>query len=252
MTNIMIDIEQNTEQGENTLSAVLNGINWELTIAVIALVIAVVAVLLAVFFYLKLKKYTTDNSIEDNYGQKPQNIRDFIVAVVVNSSRINNYILGKYREAIAASRHHSQNSNGGISTVMYNDIVENVMRQVEKRMSHNAISHLPNAVIHTANGNAQKLYATSYNASNETFYEVNRQPSERTVFEITTNPNNPNEGKFEVFRNAYEMVTECKDFLEYCCEVEGSGTSLQTIETGQVSLNADVWVVTKKLKVRFS
>lgn len=248
----MTNTEQNTEQVVNAVSDVSNGINWELTIAVIALVIAIIAILLAVFFYLKLKWYTTDNSIEDNYGHKPRHIKDLIVAQVVNSSRIDNYIMGKYREAIAASRLHSQNSNGEISTMMYNDIVENVVRQVEKRMSHNTISHQPNAAMHTANGNAQKLYATSYNASNETFYEVNRQPSEQTIFEITINPNNPNEGKFEVYRNAYEMVAECKDFLEYCCEVEGSGISLQTIETGQVTLNEGVWVVTKKLKVRFS
>lgn len=248
----MTNTELNTEQVVNAVSAVSNGINWELTIAVIALVIAIIAILLAVFFYLKLKWYTTDNSIEDNYGQKPRHIKDLIVAQVVNSTRINNYIMGKYREAIAASRLHSQNSNGEISTMMYNDIVENVVRQVEKRMSHSMISQQPNAVMHTANGNAQKMYATSYNASNETFYEVNRQPSEQTIFEITINQNNPNEGKFEVYRNAYEMVAECKDFLEYCCEVEGSGTSLQTIETGQVTLDEDVWVVTKKLKVRFS
>ena len=96
------------------------------------------------------------------------------------------------------------------------------------------------------------MYATSYNASNETFYEVNRQPSEQTIFEIMISPNNPNKGTFEVFCDAYGMVAECKDFLEYCCEVEGSGTSLQIIETGQVELNVGVWVVTKKLKVRFS
>ena len=120
MTNIM--------QVTKNISSVSNDVSWELTISVVALVIAVLAVLLAVCLYLKLKRYITDNSVVDNYGHKPQRIRDLIVAVVVKSSRINKYITKKCCEAV-----HSQSGNGEISTIMYNDIVANVVRQVEKK-----------------------------------------------------------------------------------------------------------------------
>lgn len=239
----MTNIEQNTEQVVNAVSAASNGINWDMTIAIAALIIAIIAVIVAFSLYLKLKWFIMDGCANDNYGKKPRNMRDLIATTVMDSTRINNFI-GKV--------------NGGgrnieISTVLFNEIVETVLRKVEKRMAQSVVVHEPpQQVSPTINVNPMKLYATSYNATNETFYEVNKQPSDQTIFEISVNPQNPSDGCFEVYRNAYEMVAECKDFLEYCCEVEGSGTSLHTVEIGKVTLNAGVWVVTKKLKVRFS
>lgn len=239
----MANIEQNTEQIVNAASAASNGINWEMAIAIAALIIAIIAVIVTFSLYLKLKWFIMDGCANDSYGQKPRNMRDLIATTVMDSTRINNFI-GKV--------------NGGgrnieISTIQFNEIVETVLRKVEKRMAQSVVMHEPpQQVPPTMNVNPMKLYATSYNATNETFYEVNKQPSDQTIFEISVNPQRPNEGCFEVYRNAYEMVAECKDFLEYCCEVEGSGSSLHTVEIGRVTLNAGVWVVTKKLKVRFS
>lgn len=252
----MLSIEHNTEEIENAVSVVTNSFNWELTIAIIALVIAVLAILVAVFLYLKLNFFIKDERIIDEYanmyGKKPSSMKDLIVAAVVTSSRLDRHIMGKYRQSIAQSQKY-QNSNNEISTSMYNEIVENVVRQVEKRMSNNTLT--PRSYYKkdpTAANTMQVLYATSYNADNGTFYEVTRQPSEQTVFEIAVNPDKPYEGCLEVYRNAYPMVAECKDFLEYCCEIVGSGTNLQTIERGKVELNGGIWIVKNKLKVRFN
>lgn len=239
----MTNIEQNTEQVVNAMSAASNGINWDMTIAIAALIIAIIAVIVAFSLYLKLKWFIMDGCANDSYGQKPRNMRDLIATTVMESTRIHNFI----------ARVNGGSRNGEISTMLFNDIVETVLRKVEKRMTQPvAMQVTPQQVSQTTNANPMKLYATSYNAANETFYEVNKQPSDQTIFEISVNPHNPNEGSFEVYRNAYEMVAECKDFLEYCCEVEGSGSSLHTVEIGKVTLNAGVWVVAKKLKVRFS
>ena len=51
----MTNIEQNTEQVVNAVSAASNGINWDMTIAIAALIIAIIAVIVAFSLYLKLK-----------------------------------------------------------------------------------------------------------------------------------------------------------------------------------------------------
>lgn len=226
--------------------------NWTLIIACLALVVALFAVVIALLFYFKVKSFIFDCNIRDNYDRKPQDIRTLIEAAVTDSPSISNYIMGKYREAIHANKNRPSSNGEMISTEMYNDIIANVISQVEKRMGLKNCS-LNNAhAQHSTNASTQKLYATSYDAANETFYEVNRQPSEQTIFEIILNAQNPNEGLFEVYPNAQEKVAECKDFLEYCCDVEGSGTTMQTIAVGKVTRRSDKWVVASKLKIRFN
>jgi len=246
---LMTNIDQATEQVANIAVAASGGVNWELIIAIAALVVAVIAVILAVIFYLKIKWYVADGCIEDNYGRKPNNIKELIVAAVTNSSRVDNYIMGKYRESIAASRNNHSQPEGGISTAMFNDIVENAARLAMKKLSSS--STYPTTTVRSNNGTKQVLYASSYNQTEGTFYEIGSMPSDQTIFEIILNPNNPNEGSFEVYNAAHEKVLGCKDFLEYCCEVEGNGMHLQTISSGVVKCRGGVWIVESKLKIKF-
>lgn len=227
----------------------MGGIDKAMLLAIIAIVIAVIAILLAVFFYLKIKLYLTDDEITDNYVQRPKRFRDLIVASVVDSSRVKDYFYGVCREFSAKSRNGIKQADEGISTAMYNDIVENVVRQVRKQMS---LGSTPSsAATRPCNSTKQVLYASSYNQVESTFYEVGSQPSDLTIFEITLNPSNSNEGTFEVYHAAYDKVVGCKDFLEFCCEVEGSGNNLQTITSGMVICRGGVWSVENKLKIRF-
>ena len=226
--------------------------NWTLIIACLALVVALFAVVIALLFYLKVNSYIFDCHIRDDHDKKPRDIKALIDAAVTDSPRISNYIMGKYREAIHTSKNRTSSNGEMISTEMYNDIVANVIRQVEKRMGlkNSSLNNVP--AEHPSNTPTQKLYATSYDVANDTFYEVNSQPSEQTIFEIIVSGQNPNEGIFEVYPNAQEKVAQCKDFLEYCCEIEGAGTNMQTITAGKVARRADKWVVTSKLKIRFN
>ena len=246
----MTNVDQTTEQVANVVVAASSGVNWELIIAIAALIIAVIAVILVVLLYLKIKRYIADGCIEGNYGRKPHNIKELIVAAVTNSSHVDNYIMGKYRECIVASRNNHSQPEGGLSTTMYNDIVENAARLVMKKLSLGGATY-PTTAVRSSQGTKQVLYASSYNQSEGTFYEIGSMPSDQTIFEIIINSNNPNEGSFEVYNAAYEKVLGCKDFLEYCCEVEGNGMHLQTISSGVVKCRGGVWIVESKLKIKF-
>lgn len=226
--------------------------NWTLIIACFALAMALFAIVIALLFHLKVKSYIFDCNIRDDHDRKPQDIEALIDAAVTYSPRIERYIMGKYREAFHTTKNRMSSNGEVISTEMYNDIVANVVNQVEKRMGMKncSINNIPSQ--HSTNVSTQKLYATSYDAAKDTFYEVNSQPSEQTIFEIVMSGHNQNEGSFEVYSNATEKVAECKDFLEYCCEIEGAGTNMQTIAAGKVTRRADKWVVTSKLKIRFN
>ena len=205
-------------------------------IAIIAVVIALIAIILAIFLYIKLKqlKNSIDNIVIDSYG-------------------INKHFDKKIKKYVSddVKNRPQPQCQEGLSTVMYNDIVDNVIRQVEKRLSQNISVGQSAMQRDTYNSSSQVLYASSYNHSEGTFYEVSKQPTDITIFEITIAPESPNKGFFEVRKEVYERVLECKDFLEYCCEVEGDGSHIETIDKGEVAFNNDVWIVVKKLKVRF-
>lgn len=247
----MTNIEQPIEQVANIATCSSTPIGWELIFAIIALCIALVAIIIMVVCYLKLKRYA--NSLHDNFGQKPQNVKDVIVSTVVNSTRLENYIRGIYRDCIDANANRTQPTSIKISSAAYNEIVNSAAQKAYEIMSRNTSTR-----VYSAPGQrevpdvSKKLYASAYNASDDSFYEVNTQTSDQTIFEIDVNSFNTNEGYLTVFSGAYAKVAECKDFLEYCCEVEGSGTSLQILEKGKVVLSTKGWKVTKKIRIRFN
>ena len=217
--NIMIDLTSNATS--------------PMEIALIALAVAFIAVIIAIVLCVRLRKL--HKSIEEQ---------------VIDSWSVGKHIEMICKKCIDANGNAQRHLE--LSTDMYNDIVDNVIRQVERRISKHTIVEqitLPN---HHLSIQKQTLYASSYNQSKGTFYEVSSQASEQTIFEIIISPDNPNEGVFEVYSEAYEKVVECKDFLEVCCDVEGNGQDLQTLEKGCVDFGGGMWSVTKKLKVRFS
>ena len=91
-------------------------------IAIIAVVIALIAIILAIFLYIKLKqlKNSIDNIVIDSYG-------------------INKHFDKKIKKYVSddVKNRPQPQCQEGLSTVMYNDIVDNVIRQVEKRLSQN-------------------------------------------------------------------------------------------------------------------
>ena len=219
--------------------------NQEMIIAIIALVMSIIATWLTISLYRKVCTPFKERREQRKYSQET---KDLVVNIVRDSNRINNYILGIYRKCIAENRNNSHVPQAEISTAMFNDIVETVLLKVEKRLSLQTSANTTSI----PSNEVQQLYASSYDVDEETFYEVSKQPSDQSIFSIAINPQNLNKGIFEVYGEAYGKVQECKDFLEYCCEIEGSGTNLQTIEKGEVVYNGSKWTLVNKLKIRFS
>jgi hypothetical protein len=244
----MINIEQQTEQITNTVISSSNGLDWATIIAIIALCVAFCALFLIITFYLKLKQYA--NTTEDNYGNKTRNLRDLIVATVVKSARVSNYVTGIYRECFAAYSQRIPQASVKVST----SPLWNEKQKADKPAMKTAQSGIVvnEQVPQVTTTQLKRLYATAYNTNEDTFYKVQEQELDQTIFEITVNSNTPHMGDLTVHRNAYALVGECKDFLDGSCEIEGAGTSLQILEAGKVTLYANGWKVTKKVRIRFN
>lgn len=215
--------------------------NQEMIIAIIALVMGIIATWLTISLYRKVCTPFKERREQRKYSQETKDL-------VVDSDQINDYIQRICCKCIEENRNNSHVPQAEISTAMFNDIVETVLLKVEKRLSLQTSA----STTSIPSNEVQQLYASSYDVDEETFYEVSKQPSDQSIFSIAIDPLNPNKGIFEVYGEAYGKVQECKDFLEYCCEIEGSGTNLQTIEKGEVVYNGSKWTVVNKLKIRFS
>ncbi len=227
-----------------------------LIIAITALALAVIALLLAIFFYLKIRSMLYCRGRYNNH--RLDNIRDIVVEVVCDSDRIRNFINGIYRENIAQSRNIHINNNQvrtepGISTEIFNDIVDVVLNKIQKqyRVSQNNSDYNHTLGSTPKTMGIQEMYASSFNGDTNTFYEISKQPSDQSIFVISIDPHNSSRGTFEVYHDAYDKVIDCKDFLEYCCEVTGTGTNIETMQYGEVELSSGKWIVTTKLKIKF-
>ncbi|GHT46414.1 hypothetical protein AGMMS49965_23970 [Bacteroidia bacterium] len=110
-----------------------------------------------------------------------------------------------------------------------------------------AIAYIEKQIASQSNRSENDETKSSYKGA---FHKVTATPTEDTIFKI----NKTHSGKtatFEVYRDAYETVIECPDFLEGC-EVQKIGSqSVETTEKGEAELEYNTWKITKKAKIKF-
>ena len=205
-------------------------------IACIAIILSLLSIALNIIFYQKVKTYLTDKRTDcglDNNG----NIRDEIIAVVLGSSHIKEWLPKPQiiQETIQTSNE--------ISTETFNFIVDTVLSVVNK-------SHPKEEVTSHYDENVGKKYAEAYDSNTGSFYSIDKYPKDTTVYELSID-DAIGEGTFTLCKSAYRMVSECRDYLEGASEVSGTGVSVRIMSVGKISLENGKYIVTKPLEIRF-
>lgn len=109
-----------------------------------------------------------------------------------------------------------------------------------------SIEERPNHVEHT-------LYASSYDCEEKQFFSIENVPSTKSIYVISYYEDNPEEGKFTIFKEAEKKVVECKDHLDVASEIEGRGHRIDwtSLRPGKLRKKDNNWEVIEPLTVKF-
>ena len=175
------------------------------------------------------------------------NFRDDIVRTVTKSNRIRNYILELVRMTEPEKqRDLTSDEIDRIVHIVVDRVQSSQMKKTD--IADEKIASDESAPVQIDN---EILYASSCDVSG-VFYNVKESPFENAIFVLHVAPDGLS-GLFEIYSNAYEKVTECRDYLLEACEIAGSGNTIVTEKQGVAAVNDDgKWSVMEKLKIRFS
>lgn len=201
-----------------------------------ATLLAVLSIVLNIVNYRRVKNYLSDTKTRKGF-ESHGNIRDEIIEVVLGSSRI-------------------------IGGLPKQQIIREITKQPD-RISDETLNYIVDTVLAKLNKNHQKeekninkglnvdiIYADAYDSNSCSFYSLDKYPKDSTVYELSINRSTGN-GTFTLYKNAYKMVSECRDYLEGACEVSGSGITIKIISAGKISIENNKCSILTPLEIRF-
>lgn len=234
-------------------------------LALLALLAGLAALIACFILYNKVRRYLSDYKSGHGFGSRRSTIRDEIIDVCDNSSRFANFIKQGPPKPESRSELSTEQRNMIEKSLQraLDEKVEKIRIDLEKQLENlKEASEVPQP--HKAVSGEEEVppaepekkyiyrYAEAYDTDNKTFYEVTTSPSADTIYEFKIEEDNPSKGTFQVFGKSIAKVLECRDFIEGCCDVSGSGNhDIVTINAGQLYMDGYIWRVEKKLAIRF-
>lgn len=200
-----------------------------------ATLLAVLSIVLNIVNYGRVKKYLSDTKTRKGF-ESHGNIRDEIIEVVLGSSRI----LDRLPKQQIIKETTKQSDKISIETLNY--IVDTVLVKLNK-------NQLKESVV-KKDLNTELKYADAYNSNTCSFYSVDKYPKDSTIYELSLNKTT-GEGTYTLYKNAYNMVCECRDYLEGACEVTGLGMTIKIISVGKILFEDNRYYIVKPLEIRF-
>lgn len=201
-----------------------------------ATLLAVLSIVLNIVNYRRVKNYLSDTKTRKGF-ESHGNIRDEIIEVVLGSSRI----IDKLPKQQIIKETTKQPDK--ISTETLNYIVDTVLAKLSKNQVKEECDEKKEL-------NTELKYADAYNSSTCSFYSIDKYPKDSTIYEFSINKAT-GEGTYTLYKKAYTMVSECRDYLEGACEVTGFGMTIKIMSVGKILFEDNRYSIVKPLEIRF-